>query len=359
MSTIYLASDYGKLNKNGETLRLNHSDGSISIIQPYKTEQLVIIGNVEITSGALKLLMHKKIDVIFLNKNGRFEGKLQFQEGKNVYLRFKQYKLLEDENFKLGHCKSIVSGKLKNQYSYMQRIRREREVDKNFNKTIENMRVNIQKVESAESIDQIRGYEGIGSKYFFSIFKYNIIPEWAVFNGRSRNPPEDTVNAVLSFLYTLLSYKVESAIESEGLDCYVGYLHTLNYGRKSLIFDLMEEYRTPIADMLTASIFNLNILTEDDFEVVNFSKTDDEHPLIENTEEINESAIIDNKKGVLIKKPVLNKVITQFEKKLESNHFYQPDGKSVSFKYIIREQVKHFKRVLNGEENEYKPLIIK
>jgi len=294
MSTIYIITDFGKLNKKGETLQLCHSDGTISIIFPYKTEQLVVIGNIEITGRAFKLLMHYKIETIFLNKNGRFNGKLVFQEGKNVFLRQKQYKLLEDEDFKLRFTRSVIKAKLKNQLTFMQRIKRERRINIKLDSTINKMKDNV-----------------------------------------------------------------ESAIESEGLDCYVGYLHSIDYGRKSLTFDLMEEYRTPIADTLTAACFNLGILDMDDFNEVVFGKNNDDLPLELIQDENKESILVEEKKGVLLTKEGLKKVIAQFEKKLDTGYYYPVLEKSITYKAIIREQVKHFKRMIMGEEQSYKPLIIK
>lgn len=359
MSTVYIASDYGKMFKKGETIQYFTQEGMRTTIFPYKTDQIVIIGNIEITSGALKYLMHCKIDVSFISKNGRFDGKLVFQEGKNVYLRQKQYRKIDDSVFTLKIVKSIVEGKLKNQLSFMQRIKRERNIEDKIGSTIIKMKENIERVKSGTTVEQVRGYEGVGSKYYFSIFKYNILQDWAIFNGRSMNPPEDNVNAVMSFIYTMISYRVDAMIEAEGLDPYVGYLHSLEYGRKSLIFDLMEEYRTPIADTLTTSMINLGILNENDFEYHNFSSDDDDLPLSNSFSEDNKNQILDGKKGVLLTKPGLNKVITQLEKKLDSVYFYPELGKSVPFKTIIREQIKHFKRVINDEESGYKPLLIK
>ncbi len=358
MSSIYL-TNHGKLSKESETLEFSIHGGATSIIHPFKIKQLIIIAQVEITASALKLLIRYKIDTIFLNKNGRFNAKLIFQEGKNVYLRQKQYKMLDNNDFMIHFAKAVVKGKLKNQLTFMQRIIRERKLTA-LDQTTAKMKDNIVNLDKANTVNEVRGYEGLGSKYYFSIFKYNIIEDWAVFNGRSMNPPKDNVNSVLSFLYTLLSYRVESAIETEGLDCYVGYLHSLDYGRKSLIYDLMEEYRTPVVDTVSAALFNLGILAEEDFESKIFSEQDDDYPLHKNDgDEKSSSSMGDDNTGVLLKKDSLKKVISQFEKKLNTMIFYEPLKKQISYKTLIREQVKHFKRLLNGEEYDYKPFIIK
>lgn len=298
MAVIYLITNYGKLYKKGETLQFSYGEGTVSTIFPYKTEQLVFIGNVEITGPALKLLMRHKINSVFLNKNGRFNGRLIFEEGKNVLLREKQYKLLYDEVFKTEFAKSIVKGKLKNQLTFMQRLMREKKSPPHYKTNIVGIKKLILDLGKSTTIKQIMGYEGAGAKYFFEMYGFAILQDWAVFKGRSKHPPEDNVNAVLSFLYTLVNYRVEAAIESEGLDPFVGYLHSIDYGRKSLIFDLMEEYRTPIVDTLTASLFNLGILNENDFESVTFSSKSDDYPL--DLDEKNENVAFKEQKGVLL-----------------------------------------------------------
>lgn len=189
MSTIYIVSDYGKLVKYGDVLQLKKGDDIYKTIFPFKTEQLIIMGNIEITSPALRMIMYHNIDAVFLGNNGKFNGKITFQDGKskNVFLRQKQYKLLDDADFCLKIAKSIVSSKLQNQYSFMQRIKRKRDSDPSITKNIDNMKNITDAVSESKDIEQLRGYEGLGSKYFFDVFKYAIDPEWAKFNGRNRS----------------------------------------------------------------------------------------------------------------------------------------------------------------------------
>lgn len=362
MSTVYIVSNHGKLNKKGETLHFYAKDGTITIIFPYKTEQLIIMGNVEITSAALKLLMKYNLDTVFLNKNGKFNGKIVFQESKNVFLRQKQFELLHNNKFKLNFSKTIVRGKLKNQLTFMQRIRRRDRGEENIvNRSLMLMKKTIADLDEATNLESIRGYEGIGAKYYFSVFRYNIIQDWANFNGRSMHPPQDNVNAVLSFLYTILFYRIDGLVEAEGLDPYVGYLHELNYGKRSLSFDLMEEFRTPIVDTLCCSLFNLGILEENDFEEVTFSTESVDYPLQSNelSTELNENQAYEEKRGILLTNSGIKKVIPQFEKKLDSQIFYEPLNRQTSYRRVIREQIKQFKRVIKEEESFYKPLVVK
>lgn len=361
MSTIYIVSDSGKLQKKQDTLQHYAHDGTITKVFPYKTEQLVILGNVELTGPALKLLMHHNVDTVFMGKNGRFNGKLAFQQGKNVFIRKKQYLLSDDFSFKMNIGKSLVIGKLKNQYSFMQRIKRKGREGDSIEGAIKGIKRLIEKVPQAGSMNELRGYEGMGARYFFSVFKYNIIQDWAVFKGRSMHPPQDNVNAVLSFLYTMIFYRIDGLLQAEDIDSYVGYLHELTYGKRTLSYDLMEEYRTPIADTLCCALFNRGTLEEEDFREVKFSTEDDEFPLdVEGQEGSDQEVpLYEEKKGVLLTKDGLKKVISQFEKKMDTDIYYQPLGTSVSYKRVMREQVRHFKRVIQGEEEFYKPLVIK
>jgi len=362
MATVYIVSENGKLQKKGETLQLAHRDGTLTTIFPFKTEQLVILGSVEITGGAMRSLLRHGINTLFLSTNGKFQGKLVFQEHKNVFLRQKQFKQLESFPFRLQIAQAIVEGKLRNQLSFMQRIIRKDEKRSFLNQVTDNLKGIIDKIPTTTELSSLRGLEGIGAKYFFSVFQENIIQDWAVFKGRSMNPPEDNVNAVLSFLYTLIMNRVDAAIEEEGLDPYVGFYHELEYGKRTLAFDLMEEYRTPLADTLCCALFNLSVLQPTDFREVIFSSDSEEFPLATAESAIEDGdkpVVYQEKKGVLLTKEGLKKVITQFEKKLETQIFYTPLAKHLSYKRLIREQVKHFRRVLVGEERDYKPLIMK
>jgi len=359
MSTIYIVSDYGKLVKKGDVLQLRRENDVLKTIFPYKTEQLIIIGRIEITSQAFMQLMKYRIDTVFLSHNGKYNGKLVFETGKNVFLRQKQFQLLEDEEFKLNFAKNVTFGKLKNQLLFMQRIGRSKKGKKEINEKIEQMKKNIRLASNSLNIDSLRGYEGMGAKYFFNVYKNSITKDFAIFGGRSMNPPKDNVNAVLSLIYTLIYYKIDAILESFGFDSHIGYFHALNYGKRALSFDLMEEYRTPIADSLTSALFNLGVIKEDDFRVEEFSEESSENPLQfekdENILEVHEKG----QRGVLLTKEGLKKVIAQFEQKIDSQLYYQPRDKKMSYREIMWAQIKHFKRVINGEEKEYKPLVIK
>lgn len=350
MSTIYLISDYGRLSKSNKVFSFTYPDGCISKFFPHNTERIFISGNIEITPDAMKMLMHHKIEVIFLHKNSRFNGKIVYDDAKNVLLRKKQYAKSDDKEFTLQWAKNIVRTKIKNQLMFVARIKRMHPAIADLYNCVATMKSIAENLQNAQSLNEVRGYEGAASKRYFGALRYAIIPQWAEFKGRSMNPPLDNVNAVLSFTYTLLNHIIESYLLAEGLDTCVGYLHGLEYGRKSLIFDIMEEFRSPICDTLAVSLFNLGVLNKDDFRFVDFSSVSDEYPLESDS---TESDAISIRRGVLLTKDGLKKSISKFEDKLEEQYYYPPAGKSISYRKIIAEQVKECKRVINDEKKNY------
>lgn len=364
MASIYILSDHGKLSKRDETIVFSQPDGTNTILFPFKTEHLVVVGKISVSAEALRLLMKYKIGVTFLSSNGKFTGKLGFGDGKNIFLRQKQFGILGDAQKSLEIARAIVAGKIRNEISFMQRIKRKSAEENHLlDEAIHSVKHTLRNVEKTKDIEQLRGYEGIAAREYFSVLGLNIIPEWAEFKTRSKNPPRSNVNAVLSFLYTLLMYRVESAIESQGMDICAGNLHALNYGKAALVFDLMEEFRTPIADSICCNLFNMGTLKEGDFENVVFTETDEDFPLEQN-QEIPDSASegMDAHKGqggVLLTKNGLRKVIAAFEQKLDTVIFYPPTNQRLSYAKILYEQVIHYKRVILGEESEYRAYYFK
>jgi len=350
MSTVYIISEHGRLNRTNETLEFTSGTGDTRRIFPHKLDSLIVSGNLTITGAAMRLLMKHQINTLFLGYNGRFNGKLVFSGTKNVFLRKKQYALSDNAQSALGIAKAIVGAKIKNELSFVQRIKR-KEGDKNeFNTVVQSLKTMLEKSECAASLDELRGYEGTAARNYFSVFKKNLDPEWADFPFRSKNPPRSNVNAVLSFLYTLLMYRVESAIEYVGLDPMAGFLHASEYGKNALVFDLMEEWRTPVADTLCCALFNLGTLKQCDFEAHSEEEMED----VVFSDDAADGAGGAAAKAVFLTKDGLKKVIPAFEKKIDTLLAYPQLDKRLSFNKIIIEQAEHLKRVVLGEELVYK-----
>jgi CRISPR-associated protein Cas1 len=353
VATAYIVSQNGKLQKDGNLLQYSDYTGNITKLIPDKIDQIVVVGNLELTGQAFSLLVEKRIEVSFLHKNGRYNGKIVFQDSKNSILRHRQHLLAENSDWSLSIAKDIVRGKIHNEYLFMQRIGRKMHTQ-GVLEALEQVDSIRTRLEKANELNEIRGFEGSAAKAYFSCFSANINQPWAKFNGRSKNPPKDEVNSVMSFLYTVLASRIASLIQQEGLDDSIGTLHSLCYGRKSLVFDLLEEYRTPIADTLTCSLFNLGILVKNDFRNESIMiDQDDENDVVEQLSE-SEKEI-----GVLLTEDGMKKVLIQLEKKLEQPHYYPLLEKTVSYKDIMKGQIKQYKQLLGGVYEHYQPIVVK
>lgn len=338
MSTVYISSHNGSLKRAGDVLLYSDYTGQSTKLIPSITDSIIAIGQMNISGAALNLCIDQRIPIFFLRPNGNFNGKLAFEDGKNTLLRHQQHLIAEDKERVSLIAKSIVEGKTLNEYLFMQRILRKNPRNTNVKDCVLKVQERRKKLQAiTNDIDVIRGFEGIISRLYFQCLKSNITCAWTHFHKRTKNPPRDEINATLSFLYTLLASKVDTCIEHEGLDSSVGSLHDFSYGRKSLVYDLMEEFRTPIVDTTTCAMFNQGTLTENDFRRETSPK---------------------NGQFVLLNGDGVKKAISAFERKLEQSHEYLNTGKAMSYHEIIRHQVRQYKTILQDDSVLYQPQIV-
>ena len=384
MITVYISTPGVKIYKEGDTLKVKKGDTIYHTIFPFRTEQIVAFSKVEMTWSAMLTLLKNRITTVFLNKNGHYNGRLVPPYDSNVLLRRMQYKCLDDKEKCLIFSKEIVKAKLKNQLVMLKRIARFQK--KNLSKAQSEIKRLLSDVESAKDVSSLRGYEGAGARTYFSVFNHGFIKPQG-FKKRIRRPPTDPVNAVLSLLYTLLFTRVDSVVEKEGLDPYVGIFHALGYGRRSLALDLMEEFRTIIVDTLTFSLFNMNIIDSHDFKRI--TEHDDEYEEFLPPQEKQSPDILKDKMGsfsnvpleyetsaptsleddghepykeneypVILSESALKKVIAQFERKLETSFTYPVENKKMTYREAITKQVKQYVAFLRGEREKYRPLVM-
>lgn len=350
LSTVYITSHNGVLNDSGDVLYYRDYLGNLTKLLPDKVNEIVLLGRTTITSGAFMLLFRHNIGVVFLSRSGKYTGRLVYSDKKNTLLRHRQHMVSADEEASLRIAKDIVAGKLYNQYCFMKRIARKsdqcREATADAVFEINRIRKNL---ESAETLDEIRGYEGDGSRLYFSVLGEDINCGWTTFKGRSKNPPLDEVNAVLSLLYTVLANRLSSYIHTAGLDPGIGTLHSVAYGRESLVFDLVEEFRTPIADTLTCSLFNMGVLKKEHFRV----------DVCDDVDENDDSAAEGRGAAVLLNEEGFRKVLEQFERKISETHYHKFTDSVLTYDQILREQVLQYRKVIAGLAEHYIPVSVK
>jgi CRISPR-associated protein Cas1 len=212
----------------------------------------------------------RDVAVSFLTAYGKFLASVRGPVSGNVLLRHQQYRMADNEDATKSIASSVVLGKLTNCRVVLNRIIRDHgekvnsEAIKSAISTIGDI---IKHIDKCSTTDEVRGFEGQGAAAYFSVFDHLIVDQkdGFVFKERNRRPPLDEVNALLSFLYVLVSHDVRSALETVGLDPQVGFLHRDRSGRHSLALDIMEEFRPAIADRLVLSLINRRQVTKKDF----------------------------------------------------------------------------------------------
>ncbi len=213
----------------------------------------------------------RNIQMIFLTPRGRFLARSCGMENGNVLLRRVQYRLADQETEACRIARNMIFGKVYNTRWILERALRDHALrvdEKALRDVSSRMAARLPSIETTEDPDTLRGLEGSASSDYYSVFNELILNHGTefVFDGRNRRPPKDNVNAMLSFAYVLLSGDCAAALESAGLDAYVGFLHTDRPGRASLALDLMEELRGPVADRLVLALINNRMIQDKHFD---------------------------------------------------------------------------------------------
>lgn len=271
LNTLYITKENGYLSLDGENLVLT-IDGKEAIRLPFTNIESVVCMNYLGCSPALMGKCAKEnVSLCFVSPGGRFLARVTGEVKGNVFLRCDQIKLTGSPEKQAEIVRNIITAKIKNTKNLILRSRRDNkeiDSDERITHTLEILDNNIAKLQEESDMDVLRGIEGQSAKAYFDIFNRLITKqkEDFIMIDRTKRPPLDRVNAVLSFLYTVCTNDIASALECVGLDPYIGVFHTLRPGRVSLACDIMEEFRAMI-ERLVISLINLKTLQKDDFEV--------------------------------------------------------------------------------------------
>lgn len=261
LNTLYVTTQGAYLAREGETV-LVRVDGETRLQVPIHTlGGIVCFGQVSCSPPLMGLCAERNVGVSFLSQNGRFWARVEGPVSGNVLLRREQYRRADDPEASAGLARAMVIAKIANCRTVLLRAARERpegEGAPELADAADHLAHQLRSLEEPVSLETVRGKEGDAARMYFSVFDHLITAqkEHFFFRGRSRRPPLDNVNALLSFLYTLLVHDVRSALEGVGLDPAVGYLHRDRPGRPGLALDMMEELRPFLADRLALSLVN-------------------------------------------------------------------------------------------------------
>jgi len=263
LNTLFVTTQGAYLAKEGETVVVRVERKTLLQIPIHAIGGIVCFGNVTCSPFLMGFCAERDVTISFLTEHGRFLARVQGPVSGNVLLRREQYRRADDMSAAAQMARSVLTGKLANSRTVLQRAVRDhakklnaeevREASKKISASLDHLQAHL-------PLNALRGIEGDSAHSYFSVFDHLIISQKDdfIFRGRNRRPPLDRVNCLLSFLYTLVLHDVRSALESVGLDPAVGFLHRDRPGRPGLALDMMEEFRPFLADRLVLSLINLN-----------------------------------------------------------------------------------------------------
>jgi CRISPR-associated protein Cas1 len=263
VANLYLTEQNSILRKTGDRLIVQKGDDILLDVQCHKIDAVLIFGNVQFTTQAVHELFQHGIEMAILTRTGKLIGQITSPATKNITLRQQQFRKYWDDDFRLRLSREIVTGKIKNCLNII-RLFSYNHPQIDFEAETTGLKTTLSSVESADAIDQLLGLEGGAAKTYFDAFGKMLMGDFS-FPGRRKRPPTDPVNALLSLSYAMVFNEISSLLDGLGFDPYLGYFHSIDYGRPSLAADIIEEFRAPIADRLTLSLVNNRVLRQEDF----------------------------------------------------------------------------------------------
>ena len=267
LNTLYVTTPEAYLSKDGLNVVVSVKQQEVFRIPAINIEGIVSFGYMGASPGLMKLCSDSGISLTFLSPNGRFVSRVQGATHGNVLLRKAQYALSDDEEWSLHVAKLMIAAKIQNYRNILRRYIRDYGDCQEVDDAVRVLDANKRYALHAEDKTKLMGFEGIASNAYFEVLSKLILnqKEAFPFNGRNRRPPKDAVNAMLSLAYTLIANDCAAALETVGLDPYVGFLHALRPGRTSLALDIMEEFRAYLGDRFVLSLINKRQISPKDF----------------------------------------------------------------------------------------------
>ncbi len=330
MATLYLTEQGARLLRTHSRLIVEKDNKPLLQVPIIKINNIVIFGRVMVTVPVIELVLNEGIPCAFLSVNGRLKGTLEPIKSKNILLRIRQYERAKDEQFRVYLSRLFVYGKIRNQRRLIQRFAHNHP-ELNFEAELSELDIMLKHLQIKNNISGIMGIEGQATAVYFRAYS-KLFKGELTFDQRSRRPPRNPVNALLSLGYTLLTNEYLSLITASGFDPYLGFYHGISYGRPSLALDMVEELRHPVIDMLALELVSRQMLKENDF-------------------------VGDGSSGFFLSAEGKKTFFTQYEKRMNSEFMHPKTNERTTIRKVMRAQVYSLMKAV--EENEiYEPFLI-
>ena len=334
MSYLYVCEQGASIGVAENRFQVKYKDGMLRSIPAETLEVIEVFGNVQVTTQCLAECLKRGVNIIFYSTYGAYYGRLISTTHVNVQRQRKQADLGKNEKFKLAFSKKIIDAKIRNQVVILRRYARSSHAD--VGRAVDEMQYMCKKVQNAGSIEQLMGYEGTAARKYFQVLGQLIEPDFA-FEGRSRRPPMDPFNSMISLGYSIILNEIYGKIEGKGLNPYFGVMHKDREKHPTLASDLMEEWRAVLIDTTALSMLNGHELTTENF----YSGID--------------------QPGVFLEKEGFKKYIQKLETKFRTQNKYLSYVEySVSFRQALNMQINQFVKAIETENvEEYSPILIR
>lgn len=355
--TLALFEQGLRVTRRGGLLRVERAGEPVAQARLEDLDELLAFGDVGLSHEALFACLARGVDVQVLTARGEWRGRWVGRPGPRVELRLAQFERLADAAEALRLARAIVTGKLANQRNLLLRVQRSRRSGR-VARAIAELRLRAGDAERAASLEALRGIEGLAAAAYFDGLAASLLRPDLPMHGRSRRPPRDAPNAVLSFGYTLLLSRVESAVLRAGLDPYLGALHAPRRGQPSLALDLMEEFRPVLVDALLLRLMNRRELAPEDFAPA--ASADDSEAARDDGSDAEGEADCSQgpaEPGVWLGESGRRIFFRAWGRRLHETHDYPPQERALAFEEVVIQQVRHFGRVLLGADPAYEPFV--
>ncbi|MGF1522493.1 MAG: CRISPR-associated endonuclease Cas1 [Leptolyngbyaceae cyanobacterium] len=325
MSLLYLTQQGAKLRKDHGRFLVESPDREDITVPIREVEHVCIFGNIHLSTSAISTCLHHQIPVVFLSQTGSYKGHLWNAEYSRQRIEAVQYERFGQPAFQMAIAQAIVQGKLWNSRQFLMKLNRRRSLV-TVDEAIDGIQQDLHKVQqlrlTVDNLDALRGYEGAAAaRYFPALGQLLKHPDFEL-TKRTRRPPTDPINSLLSFGYTLLFNNVLSLLRVEGVNPYLGNLHRSDRQEAQLAFDLMEEFRSPIVDTLVVQLINQNVFAVEDFTAPNEGG------------------------GVYLKDPARKRFLQGFEQRIMRQIKHPDSSKAVPYRQVIVLQIRRYKESL-------------
>jgi len=265
LNTLYITRQESYLHKERETIVIKQGKEKLGQFPATSIANILCFGQISVSPFLMGYCGEQSIGLAFYTEYGKFLARVQGKQTGNVLLRRAQYRWADDTEKSVSIARLMVAAKISNARSVLMREIRNHGENAALSAAVDKLAASLRNAQHAQSVSEAMGIEGDAASSYFAVFNELLRGSGFAFGGRVRRPPTDPVNALLSYVYTLITHECSSALQGVGLDPYVGFLHQDRPGRQSLALDLLEEFRAPWADRFVLTLINRQQIQLTDF----------------------------------------------------------------------------------------------